>query len=250
MSNWITFRQIDKKKVEEILNSIFDGSYQKKQAARLLELKAEIEKTPELAEIDTYLDDLFATKEKVSGEDKAKIKKSLLDESVKITQVLEAIKSVNETKWAEDKTKFDESVKKIINSIVFATGKNFDENLNDIIPYVNLLFKHSGLTFDKYQDMSKLDFSTWESVFKNLSKDILLKIKNEQEVTRKREWPAKSFETFISIIKDIKNVFVGCDGKEVLFSVTIEGKEENSEYIKSLEQKIKDYVKNNAFALV
>ena len=105
---------------------------------------------------------------------------------------------------------------------------------------VDLLFKQAGFKPEVTEALENVPFNTWCSVFNDLNRDLLMKIKDEVDAHQDEYG---SFEDFVTIVKEIRDIQRGCDGINVLFSVTVEGEGDRS-YEESLGAKIKEFLKS------
>lgn len=234
MSVWITFLQANTEKVDKLFDSINGGSFQRDKTNRFLELKKELEKYPAQTSEEIYNPALNTPENKALIEQRMNEREQIKKELESLSILLRTIRDLIE--YRDDEMEFKNSVSVLALEIVKATGKSFSENLDDIEPYTDLIFKNSGLPKQTYENLGEIPFEVWQEIFKSLNKDVLSRIKEELENSKK--WFEGAFGVFVAVIKNIKEILQDCDQEKNIFIVQLENEETNNKYLLDLEQKI------------
>lgn len=239
MSVNITIRRIDKLKADALLDSILDGSFQTQAHKRIPEFFEELEKHPPMTDEEVYMPKFNTPEARQSISERMEKRTSLRTELERYAWIPSHIDEVNKLRNTPENEDYYDWVRLLADDVVSLNSTDFYSPLWEVQVCVDLLFKHAGYKPEHTEALENVPFDAWCSVFNDLNRDLLMRVKGEVDANQTEYG---SFEDFITIIKEIRDIQRGCDGINVLFSVTVEGEGDRS-YEISLEERIKELLK-------
>jgi len=240
MSVNITVRRIDKLKANALLDSILDGSFQAQAHKRIPDLFEELEKYPPITDEEMYMPRFNTPEARQSISERMDKRTSLRTEIERYAWIPSDIDGVNKLRNEPENEDFDDWVRSLAENVVSLNSTDFYSSLWEVQVCVDLLFKHAGFKPEETEALENVPFDTWCSVFNDLNRDLLMRAKDEIDANQDEYG---SFEDFITIIKEIRDIQRDCDGINVLFSVTVEGEGDRS-YEETLEARLKEFLKS------
>ena len=240
MSVNITVRRTDKLKADALLDSILDGSFQAQAHKRIPELFEELEKYPPITDEEVYMPKFNTPEARQNISERIEKRTYLQTELKRYVRIPRHIDEVNKLRNTPESEDYYDWVRSLADDVVSLNSTDFYSPLWEVQVCVDLLFKYAGFKPEDTEALENVPFDAWCSVFNDLSRDLLMKVKDEVEANQDEYG---SFEDFVTIIKEIRDIQRGCDGVSVLFSVTVEGEGDRS-YEISLEERIKEFLKS------
>lgn len=244
MSVNVTFCCTNKPETETLLQSILDGTFQAHAHKRIPEIFEELEKYPSITDEEVYMPKFNTPEARRDIALRLEKRQNLLTELRRHAWIPDEIDRLNNLRNTPESEDFNDQINTLIDTVSDLNSASFYSPYWEVQIFVDLLFKHAGFKPDTTEDLEKVSFSTWTQVFNTLNRDVLSKIKEEIDANPEEY---ETFEYFVGIIKEIRDIHRACDGINTHFLVSVEGGEDTPRDL-ALADTIKTFLLYNEIA--